>query len=60
MRPIPFDVKSKKKWDRKNKSNPLNGKGKSYADRVEGHDGWGQYVRPENDDGLTIEDILGN
>ena len=40
-----FTQKSKKAWDQKNKShNPLSGKGKSYANRVEGPDGWGKYV----------------
>ncbi|UAT28863.1 hypothetical protein PP753_gp24 [Dinoroseobacter phage vB_DshP-R7L] len=37
-------------------SNPLSGKGKSYADRVEGPDGWGQHVPvTRNDD--NIDDI---
>ena len=34
----PFDSKSKDRWEKKTK-NPLSGKGKSYADRVEGPDG---------------------
>ncbi|CBW47013.1 hypothetical protein [Roseovarius Plymouth podovirus 1] len=46
----PFDAGSKKRWDQKTKANPLSGKGKSYADRVEGPDGWGQHVPVTRDD----------
>jgi len=54
-RPL-FTKKSKEAWNQKNKSsNPMNGKGKSYAERVEGPDGWGQHVpvtRNDPDDDL--------
>jgi len=54
-RPI-FTKKSKESWDQKNKSNnPLSGKGKRYADRVEGPDGWGKYV-PRADHGTKWDD----
>jgi len=54
-RPL-FTKKSKQAWNQKNKSkNPLSGKGKSYADRVEGPDGWGQHV-PRADHGTKWDD----
>lgn len=42
-----FNKDSKEKWNQK--KNPLSGKGESYAERVNGPNGWGEYVQPEGD-----------
>ena len=54
----PFDSEAKKAWEAKAASNPLAGKGKSYADRVEGPDGWGKHVPVTKSDHDLLDELF--